>query len=1335
MDGAVSIPPPPPPPSFFTATNASQIPPPPPPPPSFFTETTASPIPPPPPAPPLPQSVATETVTTTTTVTTNVPNPSNNERIWLHPWTVNEMRDNASHWSLAGDAGLLLYLEQFSDKLVQRADAIQQHLNQTVNAVKSTHTRVQNCLNEFTSLANTQFIENRVYDEDETASATDTKKEEQPADKTNVSNAEAQEKLLQRCVEAVQYGLTILDTHFERVDTKLDSLQNAGASYVDDEEDGGVPIEPILEPKDQYIYRPLPYLIATPEFMQDDYVGLGYLLEPPDDERIGIDQKPGDPDSAIPTSDDDDDDSVQSDEFQAKPSTVPIVAAGDSRPDYVPPLQPVSVNLSDTDEDEDPFAPKTDRKFEFFSEKKPPTSEQSDRKQVPTPKANGFDFEGDSSDEEDPLFGTVQKPALPAAESKEKDLFKGDPSESDESDEAQSESESKAPPSTEQKHYSALEEAVLRRRIAMGDPDVPDDVKEALLKKSAKAPNKPASSTETKVTTKSVSETPPPTIASNAPQQHLATPGLSKNQTPNTSIFAKSTRADDDDEEADIFNFAPTSKSFTPATTSSIAKTETKPLISKPPIKDDIFGSDNSDDDTKIFQPKKNDKQPSLPTKQVDSIIKPQSTMPSTSKKTIEEIDSDGDDLFGVKKNLSFPSVTTTSATKTEIKKPKESSSADDDSDGDGLFVPSMTVKLPVNPIRPANADPLSSTKLSTQEQPKQSVASPPVPSTIAPARKTTLDDEADSEDELFGLKSSKAKSKPATTTTKTVKKTATHSESSDDPDFLSGPKPNTSVAAVKPSEVLPPPSTKSDQPDKSLSSLKPATAVVPKSKPTQSSTDSDDDDKALFGTPQPKPKAPTTTPQIVKVEKPADKKEPFASQPSVKTTIDEDPLLVIQKSTTETKPKSPTAPIVSAPKKPLSDSDEDLFKASQPKAAAVALNEDKKPSGVKALAASLNIKPNAFMPGGARPKPSAPAEEPLDKSIDDEQSVAPVVKKSVEVDSGSESDNDLFSTKTKAIPSVEQKETVDGDSKPKSALIKDLSSRMKIPMMSPSSPPTRPVSSEKPDTSETKETIAKEEPVADKTMLDILKDRTKVAVRTRAPPTRKSRLGGAAAAAASTTNISDDLFGTSSSTTTSTTTTVTLSSPPPPVTTSPAVDTAAPVKPPPAPVTGLPDEIAPIAAIFDKQSNIKEKKKISLFDSDDSDIDELLFGSSKKTKSSAVSKSTTSSTTPKTTPKTAASLPLDDDDDFLSKRPVKKTPKPLDNDDIFGDIQTKSQPANKAKKDWSIMNKKDTDDIFNDTSVKSSTTAKSKSTSVKSKANQDVEDIFDDPLNVTSKR
>jgi hypothetical protein len=70
--------------------------------------------------------------------------------------------------------------------------------------------------------------------------------------------------------------------------------------------------------------------------------------------------------------------------------------------------------------------------------------------------------------------------------------------------------------------------------------------------------------------------------------------------------------------------------------------------------------------------------------------------------------------------------------------------------------------------------------------------------------------------------------------------------------------------------------------------------------------------------------------------------------------------------------------------------------------------------------------------------------------------------------------------------------------------------------------------------------------------------------------------------------------------------------------------------------------------------------------------------------------------------------------------------------------VKTKTQQVNKAKKDWSIMNKSvtdDTDDIFNGTSSKSSATSKPKATTGKNKSTKDVDDIFDDPLNISSKR
>jgi hypothetical protein len=44
-------------------------------------------------------------------------------------------------------------------------------------------------------------------------------------------------------------------------------------------------------------------------------------------------------------------------------------------------------------------------------------------------------------------------------------------------------------------------------------------------------------------------------------------------------------------------------------------------------------------------------------------------------------------------------------------------------------------------------------------------------------------------------------------------------------------------------------------------------------------------------------------------------------------------------------------------------------------------------------------------------------------------------------------------------------------------------------------------------------------------------------------------------------------------------------------------------------------------------------------------------------------------------------------------------------------------------------------DDIFNDIPPKSSTATKPKPTNVKNKTTKDLDDIFDDPLNVSSKR
>lgn len=110
------------------------------------------------------------------------------------------------------------------------------------------------------------------------------------------------------------------------------------------------------------------------------------------------------------------------------------------------------------------------------------------------------------------------------------------------------------------------------------------------------------------------------------------------------------------------------------------------------------------------------------------------------------------------------------------------------------------------------------------------------------------------------------------------------------------------------------------------------------------------------------------------------------------------------------------------------------------------------------------------------------------------------------------------------------------------------------------------------------------------------LKDKARAVRGGRAPRSRNHRVADATAAS----NMDDDSFF---NTPTSTTTTPRPSSTPAAV---PKVTTPTPSVV--APVTGLPDKPAAIAA---KQTNLKEKKKLSLFDSDDSEIDDLLFGSS----------------------------------------------------------------------------------------------------------------------------
>ncbi|KAL0964594.1 hypothetical protein UPYG_G00326180 [Umbra pygmaea] len=209
-------------------------------------------------------------------------------QVWERPWTLEEMRQTSANWSLAADSGLFLFLQDFSHRMLSKTHEIEKQLDGLIRDTKATDCCLHTVFNDFLMLSNTQFIENRVYDEDVEEPLPKTDALERPPEKEK-TREQKEAELIPKIQEAVNYGLRVLDSAFEQLDIK------AGNSDSEDEEVADR-VEPILEPKDLYVDRPLPYLIGSQLFMEQDDVGLGDLSS----EEMSIDS---DRDSVIDSED------------------------------------------------------------------------------------------------------------------------------------------------------------------------------------------------------------------------------------------------------------------------------------------------------------------------------------------------------------------------------------------------------------------------------------------------------------------------------------------------------------------------------------------------------------------------------------------------------------------------------------------------------------------------------------------------------------------------------------------------------------------------------------------------------------------------------------------------------------------------------------------------------------------------------------------------------------------------------------------------------------------------------------------------------------------------
>lgn len=189
------------------------------------------------------------------------------EAVWERPWSVEEIRRSSQSWSLAADAGLLQFLQEFSQQTISRTHEIKKQVDGLIQETKATDCRLHNVFNDFLMLSNTQFIENRVYDEEVEEPVLKVEAEKTEQEKTR---EQKEVDLIPKVQEAMNYGLQVLESAFEQLDIKAGNSDS-------EEDDVNERVELILEPKDLYIDRPLPYLIGSKLFMEQEDVGLGEL--------------------------------------------------------------------------------------------------------------------------------------------------------------------------------------------------------------------------------------------------------------------------------------------------------------------------------------------------------------------------------------------------------------------------------------------------------------------------------------------------------------------------------------------------------------------------------------------------------------------------------------------------------------------------------------------------------------------------------------------------------------------------------------------------------------------------------------------------------------------------------------------------------------------------------------------------------------------------------------------------------------------------------------------------------------------------------------------------
>lgn len=169
------------------------------------------------------------------------------------------------NWSLDSDKKLLNWMEAFSGKLENRFWEVRGRISSLIGQVNALDASLQNTSNHFSSLSSTQFVENRILEEDENVVRSD------PADVQSPPVAVTESEIHSRYKRAII--------------TALNSVQSAMEQKPELDRSGRTENRrlPLMHAKGAVVFegpiRPLPHIIGSSNFAEDATCGLGYIDE------------------------------------------------------------------------------------------------------------------------------------------------------------------------------------------------------------------------------------------------------------------------------------------------------------------------------------------------------------------------------------------------------------------------------------------------------------------------------------------------------------------------------------------------------------------------------------------------------------------------------------------------------------------------------------------------------------------------------------------------------------------------------------------------------------------------------------------------------------------------------------------------------------------------------------------------------------------------------------------------------------------------------------------------------------------------------------------------